>query len=60
MKLERNTAKGGAEVLYTSISGKLLTDRAYDRKGDLYVFGEGTSNITVETASGNQIGRAHV
>ena len=53
MKLERNTAKGGAEVLYTSSSGKLLTDRAYDRKGDLYVFGEGTSNITVETASGN-------
>ena len=45
--------KGGAEVLYTSSSGKLLTDRAYDRKGDLYVFGEGTSNITVETASGN-------
>ena len=44
---------GGAEVLYTSSSGKLLTDRAYDRKGDLYVFGEGTSNITVETASGN-------
>ena len=44
---------GGAEVLYTSSSGKLLTDRAYDRKGDLYVFGEGTSNITVEAASGN-------
>jgi DUF4097 and DUF4098 domain-containing protein YvlB len=44
---------GGAEVLYTSSSGKLLTDHAYDRKGDLYVFGEGTSNITVETASGN-------
>ena len=53
MKLERNTAKGGAEVLYTSSSGKLLTDRAYDRKGDLYVFGEGVSNITVETTSGN-------
>ena len=34
-------------------AGKLLTDRAYDRKGDLYVFGEGTSNITVETSSGN-------
>ncbi len=44
---------GGAEVLYTPSSGKLLTDRAYDRKGDLYVFGEGTSNITVEAASGN-------
>ena len=45
--------KSGAEVLYTSSSGKLLTDRAYSRKGGLYVFGEGTSNITVETASGN-------
>ena len=44
---------GGAEVLYTSSSGKLLTDRAYDRKVDLYVFGEGVSNITVETTSGN-------
>ena len=46
-------AKGGAEVLYTTGSGKLLTDRAYDRKGDLYVFDEGASNVTVETSSGN-------
>ncbi len=46
-------AKGGAEVLYTTGSGKLLTDRAYDRKGDLYVFDEGAGNITVETSSGN-------
>ena len=46
-------AKGGAEVLYTSGSGKLLTDRAYDRKGDLYVFGEGAGSIAVETTSGN-------
>ena len=46
-------AKGGAEVLYTSNSGRLLTDRPYDRKGDLYVFGEGAGSITVETSSGN-------
>jgi len=46
-------AKGGAEVLYTTGSGKLLTDRAYDRKGNLYVFDEGASSITVETSSGN-------
>ena len=46
-------AKGGAEVLYTSSSGKLLTDRSYDRKGDLYVFGEGAGSVTVETSSGN-------
>ena len=46
-------AKGGAEVLYTTNSGKLLTNRSYDRKGDLYVFDEGASSITVETSSGN-------
>jgi DUF4097 and DUF4098 domain-containing protein YvlB len=47
-------AGGGAEVLHTTNSGKLLTDRAYDRKGDLlYVFDEGASSITVETSSGN-------
>ena len=46
-------AKGGAEVLYTTGSGKLLTDRSYDRKGGLYVFDEGLSSITVETSSGN-------
>ena len=46
-------AKGGTEVLYTSNSGKLFTDRAYDRKGDLYVFDKGTSSIIVETSSGN-------
>ena len=45
--------KGGAEVLHTTNSGKLLTDRAYNRKGDLYVFDEGESSITVETSSGN-------
>lgn len=37
----------------TTSSGKLLTDRAYDRKGGLYVFGEGAGRITVETSSGN-------
>lgn len=46
-------AKGGAEVLYTTASGKLHTARTYDRKGDLYVFDEGASHITVETSSGN-------
>ncbi len=46
-------AKGGAEVLHTTNSGKLITDCAYDRKGNLYVFDEGASNITVETSSGN-------
>lgn len=46
-------ARGGAEVLYTTNSGKLLTDHEYDRNGDLYVFDEGAGNITVETSSGN-------
>ena len=46
-------ARGGAEVLYTTNSGKLLTDHEYDRKSDLYVFDEGAGNITVETSSGN-------
>ena len=46
-------AKGGAEVLHAISSGKLLTDRTYGRKGDLYVFDEGVRNITVETSSGN-------
>ncbi len=46
-------AKDGAEVLHTSNSGRLLTDCPYDRKGDLYVFGEGAGSITVETSSGN-------
>lgn len=46
-------AKGGAEVLHTASSGRLLTDCTYERKGDLYVFGSGAGNITVETSSGN-------
>ena len=46
-------AKSGAEVLHATSSGKLLTDCTYGRKGDLYVFDEGVSNITVETSSGN-------
>lgn len=51
--VELTLTKGGAEVLHTTSSGKLLTDRAYNRKGDLYVFDEGESVITVETSSGN-------
>ena len=45
-------ANGGAEVLYTTNSGKLITDRVYDRKGDLYVFDKGASNVTIETSNG--------
>ncbi len=52
-KVNLALAKGGAEVLYTSNSGKLFTDRTYERKGDLYVFGSGESKLTVETSSGN-------
>lgn len=45
--------ESGAAVLYTTSSGKLRTDRTYERKGDLYVFGDGESKLTVETSSGN-------
>ncbi len=43
----------GAEVLYTTHSGTLTATPASTRKGDLYVFGPGESQIRVETASGN-------
>ena len=46
-------AKDGAEVLFTTSSGNLLTDCAFDRNEDLYVFGDGEGNITVKTTSGN-------
>ncbi len=42
----------GAEVLLATSSGKLHTNRTFERKGDLYVFGSGTSRLSVETASG--------
>lgn len=45
--------RNGAEISYTSVSGRLLTSSAYEQKGDLYVFGSGESRITVETSSGN-------
>lgn len=43
----------GAEVAYTAGSGRLHTARAYERKGDLYVFGGGEARITVVSGSGN-------
>lgn len=46
-------AEGGAEVRHTASSGRLLTDRPYERKGDWYVFGEGAGSLTVATSSGN-------
>lgn len=45
--------ENGAEVSFTSNSGRLRTDRTYTRKGDLYVFGNGASQLAVETSSGN-------
>lgn len=45
--------EGGAEVSYTASSGKLHTAEAFERKGDLYVFGSGESRITVNSSSGN-------
>ena len=45
--------EGGAEVSFTSGSGSLHTDRSYTRRGDLYVFGEGATQLAVETSSGN-------
>ena len=44
--------EGGAELLYASKSGKMQTELAWERKGDLYVFGAGEGRLTVETASG--------
>ena len=46
-------AKSGAEVLHTTSSGNLLTNRACERKGDLYVFGGGESKLEITTSSGN-------
>lgn len=46
-------SKGGAQVSYTSDSGKLRTERSCERKGSLYVFGGGESSLAVETSSGN-------
>lgn len=44
---------GGAVFAYTSTSGRLQTKSDYGRKGDLYVFGSGETQLTVETASGD-------
>ena len=46
-------AKDGAKVLFTTSSGNLLTDCAFEQNEDLYVFGDGAGNITVKTTSGN-------
>lgn len=45
--------EGGAEASFTSSSRSLHTDRSYTRRGDLYVFGEGATQLAVETSSGN-------
>ena len=44
---------GGAVLSYTSDSGQLRARAAYERRGELYVFGRGESRLTVNTSSGN-------
>lgn len=46
-------AEGGGTVVYTAGSGKLRTERVFEQRGDLYVFGGGESRITVDSSSGN-------
>lgn len=43
----------GAEIAYTTSSGNLHCVVEYQCKGDLYVFGNGESKISVDTSSGN-------
>lgn len=45
--------EGGAEIAYTASIGKLYTEMTFERKGDLYGFGNGESKITVDSSSGN-------
>lgn len=52
-KVMLSLPQGGAEVTYASGSGSLHTDAAYERRGDLYVFGAGESRIAVESSSGS-------
>lgn len=52
-KVNLTLPKGGAEILFDSGSGRLLTDCACERKGDLYVFANGESKLTVTTSSGS-------
>ena len=52
-KIVLTLAGGGAELSYTSGSGKLFTERSFTRRGALYVFGSGECRLTVETSSGN-------
>lgn len=51
--IDLTLAGGGAELSYTSGSGKLFTERSFTRRGALYVFGSGECRLTVETSSGN-------
>lgn len=44
--------QGGADVVYTSNSGRLHTGRSHERSGDIYVFG-GEGMINVVTSSGD-------
>lgn len=45
--------QGGADVVYTSNSGRLHTSRSHERSGDIYVFGGGEGRINVVTSSGD-------
>lgn len=59
-KTELQLPEYGAEVSYTAQNGKFHCNAAYERKGDLYVFGNGESKISVDSSGGNlNIEKAH-
>lgn len=51
--VEVTLPEGGAEVNYTTSSGKLKCNGDYERRGELYVFGRGESQLTIQTSSGH-------
>ena len=51
--VELSLPEKGAKIKYTTIGGELETDLDHKKTGNIYVFGDGKTNLTIQSTNGD-------
>ena len=51
--VELSLPEKGAKIKYTTTGGELETDLYHKKTGNIYVFGDGKTNLTIQSTNGD-------
>ena len=51
--VELSLPEKGAKIKYTTTGGELETDLDHKKTGNIYVFGDGKTNLTIQSTNGD-------